>query len=325
MLTKYPELHKTILLHLDRAVLASAHSPFETLCEFYANLSNRWMKLLVAEEGKVSPDILSTHQQAVVELSSHISAVTLSALATTDSANTAILNLLESTAFSMRDALAAGSRALPLIVPPPHTLYLLAMSSRLSDLDRICSLIAAYKQAYTSEVRISRQSFQEHIDRFNGYLMDICNLLWRSQALTSDENVLDRSRGRPRLKATTLGCMCPAEVFSELQAYVNTVEREYNIGSVFGFSHNPSTSMLARSTMASLEAAEEIKVGHPLSEYHAGPVTSNSLEVLRSQGGLEISWTQFRAAVLDSLEAKGAKGIKELMWATMKKELTSLR
>ena len=316
------ELHETVLSHLDRAVLASAHSPYETLFDFYASITSRWITYLVAGEATFSQAELQTGMQAFVDLCSHVSTLTLTALVTTETANFATLHLLESTAIPMREALLSGSRAVPLIIPPPHTLYLLAMSSSLNDLDGVCSLLTVYKQAYESEVRVSGESFQSHVNRFNGYLMDLCNLLWRSQGLTSDENVLGGAKSRSKAKASALGCLCPPDVFEELQEYVRSVDRDYNIGSMLGLTHNPALGGMARSVAASLEEADEAAHGYTLPLYHAGPVTSNSLDVLRSQGGLEVSWLEFRAAILEWMEARGIAGIKELMWATMKKDLS---
>lgn len=51
---------------------------------------------------------------------------------------------------------------------------------------------------------------------------------------------------------------------------------------------------------------------------HAGPVTQKSLVTLGKEGGLQLSWADYRLGVLTYLERRGAKGVGELMYNTMK-------
>ena len=56
---------------------------------------------------------------------------------------------------------------------------------------------------------------------------------------------------------------------------------------------------------------------------HAGPVSQRSLAQLGEQGGLKISWSNYRLEVIRWLEERGVKGVGELMYNTMKHLLRS--
>lgn len=72
--------------------------------------------------------------------------------------------------------------------------------------------------------------------------------------------------------------------------------------------------MLAIEYVRELEdhSQDEIMTRHP------GPVTQNSLKQLERDGGLQVSWEEYRLGVLMSLESKGVTGVGELMYNTMK-------
>lgn len=57
---------------------------------------------------------------------------------------------------------------------------------------------------------------------------------------------------------------------------------------------------------------------HEILTRHPGPVTQNSLKQLGRDGGLQVSWEEYRLGVLMSLEGKGVTGVGELMYNTMK-------
>ena len=60
------------------------------------------------------------------------------------------------------------------------------------------------------------------------------------------------------------------------------------------------------------EAEEEIESRHP------GPVTQGSLKQLERDGGVSLSWGDYRLGVLMALEARGVRGVGDLMYNTMK-------
>jgi centromere protein I len=86
---------------------------------------------------------------------------------------------------------------------------------------------------------------------------------------------------------------------------------------MFGLSLHPLLSGISRSSFAELEEAAALSEG-PLEERHSGPVSLRSLVVLSNDGGLDISWEDYRIQVLDWMEKRGLGGVKELMQAIVK-------
>ena len=298
----FQDLQETLLSPLERAIVAGAHKPFDTLFDFYTNLAPRWIRRLAAIEQ--SRTMSQLQKQAFIDLFNHVSVLAMSTFANSDSSSGGIIRFYRAVANTIRDVIRDGSKAVPIIVPTPQTVYLLTMSSSLSNFSGICSVLAMYKQAFEAELRISRQDPTEHTRMFNGYLMDICNLLWRSRALIATD-------------PNAMGCLYPTATVNELQKYVVAIDQDYNISLIFGLSHNPVLSSISRSAFAAFEDDAEGEHGDAMI-HHAGPVTQRSLITLGSEGGVEMSWKDYRILILNWMEMRGSAGIKELMYATMK-------
>ena len=300
----FQELQATLLIPLELAIVANAHDPFDTLFDFYTNLTLRWVMRLVASEQEGATSQLEHQQQAFIDLFNHISVLAMSAFAKSDSSSSGIIRFYRTIASAIRDVIRNGSKAAPILVPSPQLVYLLTMSSSLSDLSGICSVLTTFKQAFEAEMRISGRNPTEHTRRFNGYLMDICNLLWRSRALVATD-------------PNAVGCLCPTPKVNGFQKYLVSIDQDYNVALIFGLSHNPNLSSISRSAFANFENVAERERGDAMIR-HAGPVTQRSLTTLGNQGGVEISWKDYRILVLNWLEMRGPSGIKKFMYATMK-------
>lgn len=297
-------LQKILLSSMERAILAGAHDPFSTLFNFYASLASRWLRQFVAEGQLILPDHEDTQRQAYVDLFRHVSKLAMSALASGDTASASIINFYQVIATTTRDIVKSGGRPVPIIVPTPQVVYLLTMSMSLSTLSGICSMLAGYKQAFEAEMRDSRRNPTESTRVFNGYLMDICNLIWRSRALIATDT-------------NAMGCLYPAGNLKELQSYLSGVDQDYNTAIIFGPSHNPLTSSISKAAFLTLEMETRPHSDEPPLQ-HAGPVTQRSLVSWAQEAGIDLSWKDYRIATLDYLEARGANGVKDLMYATMK-------
>jgi centromere protein I len=146
---------------------------------------------------------------------------------------------------------------------------------------------------------------KEYVNHFNGFLMDICNCIWRSRAFnTSDINAL--------------GCLLPTSIVNSLTKYVSNLDPSISLTTLFSLSMSPLFALLAISYVRELEdKKEDIEIRH------AGPVTQASLKQLEKDGGLRLSWADYRLGVLRYLENKGVTGVGELMYNTMKHLMTA--
>lgn len=151
---------------------------------------------------------------------------------------------------------------------------------------------------------------KEYVNHFNGFLMDICNCLWRSRAFnTTDTNAL--------------GCLLPPPLLPKFTSYVSSLNTGLTLPSLFTLSYSPVLCNLSISYLRELEDRAEEEVVGGIKTRHAGPVTQKSLVTLGKEGGLQLSWADYRLGVLTYLERRGAKGVGELMYNTMKHLMTA--
>jgi centromere protein I len=147
-----------------------------------------------------------------------------------------------------------------------------------------------------------------YVNHFNGFLMDLCNCLWRSRAFnTADTNAL--------------GCLLSPPLLPLLTNHLSALTPPLSLSTIFSLSYSPLLSNLSISYLRALEdeaiAKKEIEIRH------AGPVTQKSLLQLAKDGGLKLSWAEYRLGVLRYLEVRGAGGVGELMYNTLKQLMTA--
>lgn len=236
----------------------------------------------------------------------HISSLALTIIQTSMdiSSQSAVMDFYE---------LAAASMTYPTLkpfvrisLPPAEVIYTLHFTNSLAIQSRLCALLAIYKKAFESAMGPNNIMKQEpypsvYVNGFNGFLMDLCNCLWRSKAFnTSDSNAR--------------GCLLDPTVYLALNKYVSRVDETLALPTLFTFSFSPLLCSLAISHIRDLEEAaiDDIERRHP------GPVTQISLKQLENQGGIRLTWQDYRLGFLHYLERRGVPGIAELMYNTMK-------
>ncbi|SLM36890.1 Histone-fold [Lasallia pustulata] len=310
----FEELQKSFLDKVDTAVVNTSADGAATLLNFYTTLLHHWTCHLLSLDSTTSSLSAPLHP-AFTALTTHASFLCLSLLASappTLATTSTILSYYETVARGVSHA--PLSPHIRIATPLAPTIYLLAFSNpSLSTLSRLCSILATYKSAF--EVAMAarpgpegtprppyHEYLHEHINTFNGFLMDICNLLWRSRAFnTSDPNAL--------------GCLLPASVVPALREYVEALDD--SLPTLFSLSQNSVLSALSIACFRDLEDAAEER-GEELRVRHAGPVSQRSLAVLAAEGGVVVDWTVYREEVLRCLDRMGVKGVTELMFCTMK-------
>ncbi|KAK4189083.1 centromere protein I [Podospora australis] len=300
-LLKFQDLFQ-ILQPFENAILDNTPTTQLSLLSFYTTLLRRWGVLLQA-----SPNLESLPLATIPDFITHVNTLTL-ALTQTSPRIPTFLAILD-----FYDAAAIGIYSRPKLlrhvnisIPPPLLVYLLTFSPSLAVVSRLCSILAAYKRAWESVMTsptLRRQLTKRERDQvniFNGFLMDICNCLWRGRAFsTTDLNAQ--------------GCRIPRTILPSLEAYVRSVDEDLSLGILFGLSHSPVLSLESISFVRELEDTEQGVLSR-----HAGPVTQPSLNQLATRGGLRLTWQDYRAGVLRYLDKKGLPGIPDLMYNTMK-------
>ncbi|OHF02767.1 hypothetical protein CORC01_01868 [Colletotrichum orchidophilum] len=301
------ELYKVILKPLEKCLPPTAESQL-ALLKLYQNLLRRWTFVLVSLN-EIPKDAPVSVFHEVME---HAGIVALSLVQASSSAavHGGVLDLYEQAAASISDP--TLQPLLRIANPPAQLIYLLFFSHSLANVSRLCTVLAIYKKGF--EMAMSRRQpttyAPSYVNHFNGFLMDICNCLWRGKAFNDGDK-------------NALGCLSARPVTLRLRRYVEDLGMDLALPTLFGFSYSPLLSLQALECVRELEDRELAANEDAISTRHAGPVTSNSLARLADARGLRITWSEYRIIVLRALEGKGLGGIPSLMKNTMKVLMSS--
>lgn len=217
---------------------------------------------------------------------------------------------------------ASQNAKIRMTVPRAATVYAIAFIPSISVISTLNSLLADYKSSFeaslTSEA-IQRPPAPETlfdnalVGRFNGYVMDMCNLLWRNRALNKED-------------PNASGCLLPESSIIALTNYISSVneaarhydrENAFNLSlpSIFSLSHHAAFCNLSAACFADLEEDQQVADHRPKLRK---PVTQKSLQALEKDGGAKITWQEYRVHMLDWLDAIGSRGTGNLMRSSMK-------
>ncbi|KXH60690.1 hypothetical protein CSAL01_11230 [Colletotrichum salicis] len=294
-------------LPLEKCLPPTAESQL-ALLKLYQNLLRRWTFILNSLD-QIPKDASVSAFFAVME---HASIIALNVVQASPSTavHGGVLDLYEQAAASISDP--TLQPLLRIANPPAQLIYLLFFSHSLANVSRLCTVLAIYKKGF--EMAMSRRQpttyAPSYVNHFNGYLMDICNCLWRGKAFNDGDK-------------NALGCLSAPPVTQQLRRYVEDLGMDLALPTLFGFSYSPLLSLQAIECIRELEDRELAANEDAISTRHAGPVTSNSLARLADARGLRITWSEYRIIVLRALEGKGLGGIPSLMKNTMKVLMSS--
>ena len=316
-------LQTRILSPLESSLLDDTLASRTALLDFYSSLIAEWgVKLRI--EPSVSEESLPLTQ--IIRHAELLASLILEFASLGDdqtAANPAILPVLRFYR-SLADLFshASTNAKIRITVPRAPTVYTIAFTSSISTISGLNFILAGYKSSFeaslTSEVLTAPNPPDALYDtrlvgEFNGYVMDICNLLWRNRALNTDD-------------PNALGCLIPTSGTTSLTSYVRSVtdaskhyDRESAFGvtlaSIFSLSHHAAFCNLSAACFARLEEEQKIPDHRPKLRK---PVTQKALQALEKEGGAKISWQEYRVFMLDWLNEIGSTGTANLMRSTMK-------
>lgn len=304
------------------------------LLRFYTSLLQNWTVPLLSANGG-----FPKHTQATISgLLEHVRSLCLTISQTGCSAATQghMLSFYEQTFVLLANPKLADS--LRIVIPPAQFVYTLAFSPSLATVSRLCAVLAAYKRGFehampargTGTASATAKSYDRaYVNVFNGYLMDICNCLWRARAFNKTDT-------------NAAACMMPDTVVQSLTAYLAQLGGTSGavaaavasspgpsavatggggvplLTSAFALSHSPMLCLQSIASVRTLEDREHDADPAKVTARHAGPVTQDSLARLEKSGGVKLSWQEYRLGVLTYLEERGIGGIPALMYNTMK-------
>jgi centromere protein I len=305
----FTDLYSAYLSAVERVLIARGISSSAKLISLYTSLLQTRISLISYESSRRRQSIsTSSERQMLRDLAAHVSTLSTSLLLSLppDSGRAVVSSIL-----SFYELLSASSKphVIPIILPPMHLVYHLTQSTSSTVLSRICGIISNHKAAFDEHPKPVRDYYAADVtETLNWCLRDIYNLFWVSRGLVTTDQ-----------KAA--GLYCNPSVRAALNAYLTAIEREYAIGYAFGLSHNTWLASMSAAAWRTLEEQEIQKEGYDRSsiKWHKGPVTQQSLAVLRN-GGVRVDWDGargYKAYVLKWLAERGLGGIRDLMFATV--------
>ncbi|KAF2463628.1 Mis6-domain-containing protein [Lindgomyces ingoldianus] len=306
-LQPFDDAYNTFLGPAENAFVVQSPEAYCKLLSFYTNLLRHWMAEATPQPS--DPIQLATgspDQQALEELVAHVSKMSSSLLLSIPTASNAplissILSFYEILSFS------SHPRVVPILLPSLQLAYFLAQSHALATVSRTYGIYANYKTAFDKHPKPIQSYYLVSVtNSFNMVLRDIYNSLWGSKALLAVES-------------KSHGFLCMPPLRASFQIYLGDLDHEYAVGLAFGLSHNASLASLSAAAWRSLEEAEIDDKGYDRDyvTWHTGPVSQRKVEVLSKNGGVSVSWDQYRIHVLKWMADRGCSGFKDLLSATV--------
>ncbi|PYI22601.1 Mis6 domain protein [Aspergillus violaceofuscus CBS 115571] len=325
-LQEFEPLRQEFLIHVEASVLDGTPHSQSALLDFYSLLIRQWGVRLRSQP-------FSAHEyKPLGRLISHAELLALSSLESTiqpaadggsqwpKPATLSVLDFYCTLAELFSHASSNGS--IRLTIPLAPTVYTLVFTPISSVMSIMSSVLATYKSSFEASLTSPALQMPHSADslyptdlvgQFNGYIMDICNLLWRNRGLNSED-------------PNALGCLIPAPTVNALTRFIRTLndnsrdkKREANflftISSIFSLSHHVALCNMSAACFADIEEDNGIDESKPRLQR---PVTQKALIALEKEGGVKLTWQEYRVRMLDWLDATGIVGIGNLMRSTMK-------
>lgn len=312
-----------LLLPLEQVILDDSIDSRTDLLDFYSALIGQWSIKLRNQPS--NSDESSPFSQLVTH--AELLASSIQEFAPneddTQAPNSSILSVLRFyTGLTDVFSYASTNARFRIKIPTAATVYTLALIPSISIISTLSAILAEYKSAF--ETSLASEALKasnpdeplydnELVGHFNGYVMDMCNLLWRNRAFNPED-------------PNAMGCLMPQAGVGALTNYVRAVNeaaRHYDrdsafhvtLPSIFSLSHHVAFCNFSAACFADLEKDQKIPGHHPKLRK---PVTQKALQALEKDGGAKVTWQEYRIQMLDWLDAIGSQGTGSLMRSTMK-------
>ncbi|KAF7114002.1 hypothetical protein CNMCM5793_006185 [Aspergillus hiratsukae] len=321
-------LRANLLNPLEAAILGNGPFSMIVILDFYSSLIRQWGVKL-----RSSPPVFA-ESKPLGRLITHAELLALSileSLSVLQPSNTDVIQPFKPAALSVLEfycvladlfSYASVNGQIRLTIPLAPTVYTLVFTPILSSISIISSVLSSYKTAFETSLTSGILQVPNSTDllyptelvaQFNGYVMDVCNLVWRNRGLNGDD-------------PNALGCLLPDTTTTALTQYTRdsteaSRERKreasffFNLSSIFSLSYHVALCNMSAGCFADIEEENNITEGKPRLRK---PVTQKALSALEKDGGVKLHWQEYRVRMLDWLDATGSRGIGNLMRSTMK-------
>ncbi|KAL2828213.1 Mis6-domain-containing protein [Aspergillus cavernicola] len=321
----YNILREEILAPLEAALLTDTTSSKAILLDFYSTLIRQWGVKL-----RTQP-FTTVQSQPLSRLIQHAELLALSILESPAEESSDVDREYRPSTLSVINFYFALAELfsyshlngnIRITVPLAPTVYSLIFTPVTFIISNMNSILASYKSSFEASMasealqpaNATDSLYPQHlVGQFNGYIMDICNLVWRNRGLNADD-------------PNALGCLIPPATITALAQYLREINEQarrrnrdaaftYTAPSIFSLSHHAALGNMSACCFADIEREKGIREDQP--RLHK-PVTQKALSALEKDGGVQMTWHDYRLRMLDWLDAVGSVGIGSLMRTTMK-------
>ncbi|KAG0281418.1 hypothetical protein BGZ95_003818 [Linnemannia exigua] len=212
------------------------------------------------------------------------------------------------------------------IIPEAAIIYRCFLSDSAMAISRICGIVYQYKQAYEAfeeeqqlqyellvQSQMTSQSgdaetmttlpaplevpgyTREYVVQFNSFVMDICNFLWRNRAFNkADKNAKGFQMEPETIAHTKQVCM----------------DSGLSMNNMLSVTHSTAFSGFSARFLKSLEELDDV----PIEKRLKAPASAKALKDMATNGGLNLTFDEYRIQYLDHLEEKGFEGISQFLF-----------
>ncbi|KAG0381202.1 hypothetical protein BGX24_006574 [Mortierella sp. AD032] len=219
-----------------------------------------------------------------------------------------------------------NSIPIAVIIPEAAIIYRCFLSDSAMAISRICGIVYQYKQAYEAfeeeqqlqyellvQSQMASQSgdseamttlpaplevpgyTREYVVQFNSFVMDICNFLWRNRAFNKTDKNAKGFQMEPETIAHTKQ-VC--------------VDSGLSMNNMLSITHSTAFSGFSARFLKSLEELDDV----PIEKRLKAPASAKALKDMATNGGLNLTFDEYRIQYLDHLEEKGFEGISQFLF-----------
>ncbi|KKF93939.1 Inner centromere protein mis6 [Ceratocystis platani] len=308
-LGNWSNYYRTLFSHIERKAIVE-NDPMSQIVvlRFYTALVINWSSHFLAE---TQPSKSTAFDLAKLIAHGNILCASVSQTTPSVISHLNIVDFLQTSASCY--SIPGLKEHIRIVLPETALVYTLLFSHSPAVVSRICLVLCTYKKAFDEVVQLpghtsnlvgSDSYHKSYVDLFNGYLKDLINMVWRLRAFSLTD-------------ASSHGCLMPPAIVNRLDSYVRTVDSSLAVAMAFGLSFAPALSGVSIAALRDLEERRIQEDRDAVTRRHAGPITVQSLAKLAAQGGVDLSFQDYRLMVLKYMEANGLPGLPELMRCTL--------
>ncbi|KAI8644470.1 Mis6-domain-containing protein [Parasitella parasitica] len=312
--TNFRNFYNLVLMRLYRLFVVSDAKWKAKLILCYTDLLNNWALLnwnrhaMLSKKGESSIDHVTTafgvlsfdvnYFNTIQKLVEHVDRMCVMGLLAED--DHPLLQHAGLTFFELVSKISVQDNIPDVIIPAATFVHRNFYSSSAMAVSRVCGILYQYKIAFEENDKKTEDWMSKHtpeyLNHFNTYLMDVCNSLWKNIGLSKVKNEAN-AFSLTRQNILDFQRICE--------------ERGMDVSKLLSITHSAALAAFSKRFMTQLENDEKSSI------IHDQPVTSVYLRQIEENGGVSLSYLDYKAEYLNYLNQLGFTGIRDLLYGCM--------